>query len=305
MADSRFAKKEDIFSPHFVAINEALNRFHKKFNLIEHAGLNAERFNWIGELPEPPSYYAARLWEFPFAILSGDLRQGIKVADVGCGNTPFTAYLADIAGAENVTGFDPDYFEDDTIDSHSHFGAKKSYVDALGINFKKEGVTKMSSPDNYFDRVFCISVLEHIEDDQVKQKGLQEMVRILKPGGRLILTFDLGINLPLNNILDIVQYSGLIPAGFLDLRFPQKRFVNYGNSTNVDVFGLVLQKSDEKIFTDHSEEKQIPMYKAYERYANLAGFYAVDYSSILVAKDLRSKFGPLKVFVKSILKKYS
>jgi SAM-dependent methyltransferase len=266
--------------------------------------LNKERFSWLSQLEQQPPYYAARAWEFPFAIIAGDLKQGMKVADVGCGNTPFTAYLAQAVGPKNVTGYDPDYIVDDNKEAHSHFGARKSFIDRLGINFYNEGVTKMTAPDNYFDRVFCISVLEHIEDITVKQKGIREMVRMLKPGGLLILTFDLGIGNPLNNILDIVQYSGLMPQDGINLKFPRRRFVNYGNGTNVDVFGLVLEKSDEKIYKDHSEKEELPMYKAYDKYADLASFYAVKYNSILAARDLQSRFGPFKVFVKSILGKY-
>jgi 2-polyprenyl-3-methyl-5-hydroxy-6-metoxy-1,4-benzoquinol methylase len=291
-------------TPEIESINQELGRLHQEHHLVDHAQLNRERFNWIGKLKTQPPYYGARTWEFPFAILAGDLKEGMKVADVGCGNTPFTAYLAQRVGSKNVTGYDPDYIVDDSADSHSHFGARKSFIDKLGINFYPEGITKMTAPDNYYDRVFCISVLEHIDDIRVKQQGIREMARMVKPGGLLIMTFDLGIDNPLNNILNIIQYSGLVPRGGIDLKFPRKRFVDYGNGNNVDVFGLVLEKSDDRIFTDHSEKKEIPQYEAYDKYAKLAEFYAVDYNSMLAARDLRSRFGPLKVFLKSILGKY-
>ena len=38
--------------------------------------------------------------------------------------------------------------------------------------------------DNFFDVVFCVGVLHHIDDPR---KGLEEMWRILKPGGKLLL----------------------------------------------------------------------------------------------------------------------
>jgi len=304
MPQSRFASFEEINTAEFEIINKRLVDLHNEHHLIDHYELNKERFPWLEQLKIQPPYYAARSWEFPFAILSADLQRGMKVADVGCGNTPFTAYLAEAAGNKNVTGYDPDYIIDDNADSHSHFGAKKSFINALGINFHNECITKMTAPDNYFDRVFCISVLEHIEDITVKQQGIKEMVRMLKPGGLLILTFDLGIANPLNNILDIIQYSGLTPGGDINLKFPRKRFVNYGNGSNVDVFGLVLEKSNDKIYKDHSETTELPMYAAYERYSKLAEFYTVPYNSISAARDLKSRLGPLKVFIKSLLGKY-
>ena len=42
--------------------------------------------------------------------------------------------------------------------------------------------------DETFDVVTSFSVIEHIED---KQSVLDEMVRVLKPGGLLCLTFDI------------------------------------------------------------------------------------------------------------------
>jgi tRNA A58 N-methylase Trm61 len=66
------------------------------------------------------------MWELPFAIHAAGLKPGMKLADVGCGSTPFTAYLAEVAGCKNVTGYDPDYIVDDSKENHFHFGAKKS-----------------------------------------------------------------------------------------------------------------------------------------------------------------------------------
>lgn len=304
MLTSRFATVDEIQSPEFRTINQRLISLHHLYNLVNHDKLNAERFDWLEQLNEKPPFYASRLWEFPFAIIAAELQPEMKVADVGCGNTPFTAYLSEVAGCKNVTGYDPDYIVNDSKESHSHFGAKKSYIEKLGIQFHQEGITKMTAPDDYFDRIFCISVLEHIDDIEIKQRGISEMVRILKPGGRLILTFDLGINMPLNNILDIIQWSGLIPANNIDMRFPKNRFVNYGNGQNVDVFGLVLEKNAQKIYIDHTKTKEIPLYKAYEKYKSVAQMYAVKYGSVLAARDLQRKWGPLRVFVKSLLGHY-
>lgn len=304
MADSYFAFYEEIFTQQFNDINKRLIDIHRENNLVNHEDINQERFEWYNKIHTKPGFYAARMWEFPFAILAANLKEGMKVADVGCGNTPFTAYLAEKVGAKNVTGFDPDFIVDEEVISHSHFGAKKTYIDKIGINFFPESITKMSAADGYFDTVFCISVLEHIDNAEVKEQGIKEMVRMLKPGGKLILTFDLGINNPLNNIFSIIQYSGLSPYGAINFKFPIRRFVNYGNESNVDVFGLVLEKNDELIFLNHSEKKQIPQYQAYKRYSDLASFYNVRYNSILAARDLDTKLGPLKVFIKALLGKY-
>ena len=45
-------------------------------------------------------------------------------------------------------------------------------------------ITDMQFPSNYFDCVICYHVLEHIPDDQ---KAMEEIFRVLKPGGWAIL----------------------------------------------------------------------------------------------------------------------
>ena len=66
-------------------------------------------------------------------------------------------------GADNVAA---------DIDPSRFIGAM--FADILNIPF----------PDNDFDAVICIHVLEHIEDDQ---KAIREIYRVLKPRGHAIL----------------------------------------------------------------------------------------------------------------------
>ena len=42
----------------------------------------------------------------------------------------------------------------------------------------------MPYPDNHFDTILSHEVLEHVQDDR---KSIKEMVRVLKPGGRVII----------------------------------------------------------------------------------------------------------------------
>lgn len=49
---------------------------------------------------------------------------------------------------------------------------------------KKEDVTRLSFKDNFFDIISCIHVLEHIENDS---KAMQELFRVLRPGGFAVI----------------------------------------------------------------------------------------------------------------------
>lgn len=49
--------------------------------------------------------------------------------------------------------------------------------------------------DAQFDSTFCISTLEHLEPAE-RMASAKELLRVTKPGGRLVLTADLGWWLP-------------------------------------------------------------------------------------------------------------
>jgi len=59
--------------------------------------------------------------------------------------------------------------------------------ESLNLSFKLEDSTKLSFADNTFDLVYSISVIEHIY--QKYTEAVTEMIRVLKPGGYLYLTF--------------------------------------------------------------------------------------------------------------------
>lgn len=53
-------------------------------------------------------------------------------------------------------------------------------------------VQKMSFPDGSFDVVICCHVIEHVDNDE---QAMQEIFRVLKPGGFAVLQVPLAINL--------------------------------------------------------------------------------------------------------------
>lgn len=60
------------------------------------------------------------------------------------------------------------------------------------LRFILEDATKLSFPDNSFDLVYSISVIEHIYEKYTN--AINEMLRVLKPGGYMYLTFPVAKN---------------------------------------------------------------------------------------------------------------
>jgi SAM-dependent methyltransferase len=64
-------------------------------------------------------------------------------------------------------------------------------------------------PDNSFDKVFSISVMEHLSNNHLQ--ALTELVRVLKPGGKLLLTMDVNLGSPTSDFhLGVGSVGGLL-----------------------------------------------------------------------------------------------
>jgi len=65
------------------------------------------------------------------------------------------------------------------------------WMKRLGMDVKyfPDSLDKMRFEDQFFDRVFCISVIEHLPE-QIAYAGMREMSRVLKKGGLLVVTVD-------------------------------------------------------------------------------------------------------------------
>lgn len=138
-----------------------------------------------------------RKWEYCTLLeaFKGDF-SGMRVLDVGCGRSLFSAYLATL-GARVITLDLPVPLQEQevTIDKRSRFGVSHYNGSMLDIPFETGS----------FDLVVSISAIEHLQEVpsnplQSRNYGefvndtvtaVKEMARVVKPGGYLFITSDL------------------------------------------------------------------------------------------------------------------
>jgi len=121
-----------------------------------------------------------RPWRGVGKLGNFNIEQGSKVLDIGCGNGKTTVALIQM-GAE-VTGID---FSPSAIEyCMKAFGDKAKFL--------VSDCNKLPFPDNSFDAVTIVHVLEHLVDDQLL-KAVSEIGRVLIPGGKvLVRSFAIG-----------------------------------------------------------------------------------------------------------------
>jgi SAM-dependent methyltransferase len=107
-------------------------------------------------------------------LLTGELRAGESVLDLGCGEGTFTQIAAD-AGAGGVIGVE---VAQAAIDR-----ARRAHPE---LDFRLAPIEgPLPLPDGSVDLVWCSEVIEHVADTAA---WLSELRRVLAHGGRLLLT---------------------------------------------------------------------------------------------------------------------
>ncbi len=151
----------------------------------------------------------ARRWE---------LSRVKSVLDVGCGVGHWGRCLASLLPSEcALTGIDrePQWVEE---------AAKRSAV--LGnrpVSFVQGDVERLPFADESFDMATCQTVLIHLKDPRV---ALAEMIRVLRPGGLLVLAepnntlvnfSNVTVKKPVREMLDLIEFQMICERGKMNL----------------------------------------------------------------------------------------
>jgi SAM-dependent methyltransferase len=119
--------------------------------------------------------------EFRRMVLDlAELRSGESLLDLGCG----TGTLAMAAGVRvgetgRVVGIDPSA----RLLARARTKAARRRIP---VEFHSAGMQALGLPDQSFDVVTSTFMLHHVPDD-LARRGLAEVARVLKPGGRFLL----------------------------------------------------------------------------------------------------------------------
>ena len=134
------------------------------------------------------------------------LQPGMTLLDCGCGPGPLTLGMAEVVAPGQVVGID---LEPSMIE-RARTSATERQVE--NVRFQIANICDLPFSERSFDALFTSAVLEHLSDPG---QALQEMYRVLKPGGCVgIINTDWGEPLisPPNDSMR--QFFALFERGF-------------------------------------------------------------------------------------------
>jgi ubiquinone/menaquinone biosynthesis C-methylase UbiE len=132
-------------------------------------------------LLEPCNYW--RNLEVPAVINHLHVSPGQRVLDIGSPKLASLFIWRQLKGEVYATDLFPYFFEE-----YSHYSARlRGPRVSTEYHIEQQDARQLRYPQGYFDRVYAISVLEHIEE-YGDSKAMLEIARVLKPGGLCCLT---------------------------------------------------------------------------------------------------------------------
>lgn len=185
---------------------------YKTVNVEEKADKVAEVFHSVAAkydlMNDLMSGGVHRLWKRITIEMSG-VRRGDKVLDIAGGTGDLTAKFSRIVGSEGTVVLA------DINDSMLRVGRDRLMDRGVvnNVRFSQADAQYLPFPDNTFDVITIAFGLRNVTD---KDLALRSMLRVLKPGGRLlVLEFSKPANPVLSKVYDTYSFSILPKLGKL------------------------------------------------------------------------------------------
>ncbi|MFT5388089.1 MAG: 2-polyprenyl-3-methyl-5-hydroxy-6-metoxy-1,4-benzoquinol methylase [Candidatus Omnitrophota bacterium] len=213
---------EDLLKPHVSAFDQKIKDLQSELNNRELRYCSA-----AGTFVRETYHGAAdrkKNWENCWILAHANVQPEHKVLDIGGASTIFAFFVASIGCEVHV--IDNDWGNCGTLFNTNYVGRKMGW----NINAHDRDIQKtLPFPDNYFDRIFSICVVEHLPS-VLRQYMMKEINRVSKPGclvglttdydfDREVLVVDKGLRFAYPEKLynDIIDPSGLKIYGNTDL----------------------------------------------------------------------------------------
>lgn len=179
----------------------------------------AYRKDWGGYAREVHERKTAPEWSLPRRVRQThfdeffDIRPGDELLDAGCGHGDYSVMSARRGALVHAFDSQP-----------AMVASTEAHLREAALEPRKltvESVTSISYPDDRFDVVLCLAVLDHLTDHDAVT-AVRELVRVTRPGGRVYL------NVPMRRAYwwrlghKIMQLLGLFPAGKTRWYTPQE-----------------------------------------------------------------------------------
>lgn len=133
------------------------------------------------------SLHWSRRFEYPWAILNSDPVKSDTVLDIGGAHSILQFHLSrsckEVHNLDLSTEYIP-YVNKIKASCNNEFD---------NLHYDIGDVTNMNLyPDDHFDHAYCISVMEHMQRDDIPV-AIEELIRVVKPGGKIMISLDICI----------------------------------------------------------------------------------------------------------------
>lgn len=176
---------------------------------------------------------------------------GKLVLDAGCGTGGKTFFYSQ-KGIEKIYGVD--------LNPESIAVANEYFGNTPNIEFSCGSITSLSFPDNTFDYVILNDVVEHIER-HILEAALVELMRVLKPNGRILLEFPPWTSHDASHLYDYIS----VP--WCQLFFSDKTLVNVVRKISIE--RNVDQNLVDKLIKDYYELNRLTYSESGEMFRRL------------------------------------
>lgn len=162
----------------------------------------AERYNLMNDLMSAGMH---RLWK-RFAVETSGVRRGDRVLDIAGGTADLSSLFLEQVGS---TG---EVWLTDINNSMLTIGRDRLLDEGAAVPVAQCDAEKLPFPADYFD---CVSVAFGLRNMTHKDLALKEMLRVLRPGGRVIVLEFSRIWKPLQRFYDLYSFKVLPVMGGL------------------------------------------------------------------------------------------